>query len=274
MSSKVEGIKAIPIAPDRLIIRDSEDNENLKEIEVGFLLQTVTGESILEVPTFSALPLAGEANTFYVTIDDGITYRWNGVAYTTIAIPEAPMDSKVYARQNGTWVDPNIGLVSSRIVWEPLSPPQTQLCFVDNVAQVITFTDVPLVDPKISVDLGLGEITILEDLLNMFISINLQITRVSGARPDSSWAFDAEVWDGLAWSSYPDSTRHVTFNKDDADQIKSLGLTIVFDSVPANTKFRFKQITDDASLLTGLISSQPFASMPISPGLLISIGTR
>jgi hypothetical protein len=42
-------------------------------------------DAIVEVANFAALPGAGASGTIYVTLDDGITYRWSGSSYTEIS---------------------------------------------------------------------------------------------------------------------------------------------------------------------------------------------
>lgn len=42
-------------------------------------------DDVIEVANYSALPATGESGKIYVTLDDGKTYRWGGIAYAEIS---------------------------------------------------------------------------------------------------------------------------------------------------------------------------------------------
>lgn len=42
-------------------------------------------QSIVEFSTFSEFPEIGRAQRLYISLDSGLTYRWNGIAYTPAA---------------------------------------------------------------------------------------------------------------------------------------------------------------------------------------------
>ncbi len=279
MSDKVQGIKATPIGADRLIIRDTEDSDKLKEATLAAITEGVLHTDVdNEIALMDSKP-APNANDYVVIEDSEDSFSKKKIPLSTLGgggggIPDAPVDTKVYARQDGAWVDPSVNLVTTRVIWEPALPPQTQLCLVNDVSQVITYTEVTLADPKVSIDLGLGEITILEDLIHMDLSVDLQIIRENESQGSYLWGAGAEVWDGLAWIPYPDSTRYFAFNRQIADDIRHLSFSISFNSIAANTKFRLVQICDDVAQDIGLISDKPFTTMPQSAGIILNINTR
>lgn len=187
-------------------------------------------------------------------------------------IPDAPVDGNAYVRKDGAWVD---SIKTARVVWEASgTPPEYQNCLVDNVTQVVTFSSYPSTDPAITVDLGLGEVSFVEDLDNVDIHVNLQIHRDGAGGADTEWGIAAEVWDGVSWTIYPNSSRHFTFDSNTIDAIRHLSFSISVSGVLTGTKFRLIQVAEDASNDIGLVSDKPFTALPQSAGLVMSMSTR
>lgn len=189
-------------------------------------------------------------------------------------IPDAPVDSKVYGRKDGGWVRPSTELVLAVTSWEAAVPPEFQLCLVDDIPQVITLNNISTADSRISVDLGLGEITANEDLIQIDMHVALQITRVSGGATASIWGVELQRDQGAGWESLPGSTHYFTFIKEDQGSIKHLSFSVSTDLAESGDKVRLMQVSDNTSVDVGIISSKPFTNMSLSPGVHIDITTR
>lgn len=190
-------------------------------------------------------------------------------------IPESPVDGEEYLRKDGGWVALDDVFTISSILWEAAGPPpEFQLCFADNVPITVTYSSYPITDPKITVNLALGEITVIEDINHINIHVNLQVIRTTSSPDDVIWGLSTEVNTGAGWGPYPNSTRYFTFNKESTDSIMHFSFSSNLINIAAGTKFRLCQITDDASVDIGLVSSKPFALLSQSSGITLYIITR
>lgn len=170
---------------------------------------------------------------------------------------------------------PSTSALTVETYWRAESiPPEYQLCLVDNVEQVVTLNGYPETDERVTVDLALGEVTILEHLHDVTVSIHIQAIRRLGGGGTATWGIAFEAWTGTEWEHVESSTKYLTFPKSDADEIKLLAYVMNTQELLANSKYRMVQISDDVSKDIGIISSKPFASMPPSSGMVVSITSR
>lgn len=155
------------------------------------------------------------------------------------------------------------------------TPPEYQLCLVDDVAQPIVFTGITLEDPSNLVTLNgtLGEFTFLETIKNADVSVAAQVIRLQGGGGQALWGVYFQVWDGVsAWIDVPDSTRYLSFDKESEDELQNLSYVARTGNIVAGTIYRIMQICSDVSKDVGIVSSKPFTTAPISAGMVLSIG--
>lgn len=161
-----------------------------------------------------------------------------------------------------------------RVSWKPqLTPPQFQTPAVDNVSEVITYTDITQQSEHMSVDVVTGEFTVLKNLNVLTFLIAAQIARDTGGGTDQ-WGifFETSVVDGV-WEQAVDSTRYFTFEANADDEIRHISYSVATGAMPKGVKFRLRQISTDASDKIGLLTSKPFVEAPLSAGIIVSVQT-
>lgn len=152
--------------------------------------------------------------------------------------------------------------------------PEYQVCVGNDVANVITFSDITVPDPRISLSLGTGVITFNEYFKDIDLTISFQVYRqLTGGI--TTWGFAIETLvEGVGWVAIPDSTKYLTIQSQDANIIKTVTYSVSSRFIEDGSQFRFVQACSDASKNIGLISERPLTSLPEGAGASVSITSR
>lgn len=160
-----------------------------------------------------------------------------------------------------------------RVAWKPTGvTPIYQIPTVDSIPDPVTYTDITAASTGFSVDINTGVITALKDITRAAFLINAQVVRGQGGGTDT-WGLFFESFNGSTWEALDDSTRYLTFLRDEDNDLQHLSYSVSNNQIPAGAQFRIMQICSDVSDNIGLVTSEPFANAPRSAGFVLSISS-
>jgi len=238
------------------------------------------GVGEVEVPIDGGIDFkAGQLIDASITSLDGDVKLWGD---------EFPASSGNFVPYNrgviSLWTDKEIALaedggkpIAIRSSWKATTTtPIYQLCNFSDIPQPITLSHHTVTDDdnRITVDNN-GVVTFNETVYEPILSINMQVVRsVGGNPPEVTWGLGLETFVLGQWIPVDDSTIYMTLKREDDDQVIHVNRTLVDKVIPAGSIFRMVQACSDTSKNVGLISTKPFANMPIAAGAVISIAGR